>query len=141
MSEFVHHKLIILGSGPAGYTAAVYAARANLNPVILTGMQQGGQLTTTTDVDNWPGDQHGVQGPELMSRMQEHAERFDTDVIFDHIESTDLSEKPERSHVYKEILIQFNYCANLFNILLIFQLLIEEFICYRLHPVEKWKTG
>ncbi len=94
MSEFVHHQLIILGSGPAGYTAAVYAARANLNPVILTGMQQGGQLTTTTDVDNWPGDQNGVQGPELMMRMQEHAERFDTDVIFDHIESTDLSEKP-----------------------------------------------
>ena len=94
MSDFVHHPLIILGSGPAGYTAAVYAARANLNPVILTGMQQGGQLTTTTDVDNWPGDQNGVQGPELMMRMQEHAERFDTDVIFDHIESTDLSEKP-----------------------------------------------
>ena len=94
MSDFVHHKLIILGSGPAGYTAAVYAARANLNPVILTGMQQGGQLTTTTDVDNWPGDQNGVQGPELMTRMQEHAERFDTDVIFDHIEKTDLSEKP-----------------------------------------------
>jgi thioredoxin reductase (NADPH) len=94
MSDFVHHKLIILGSGPAGYTAAVYAARANLNPIILTGMQQGGQLTTTTDVDNWPGDQNGVQGPELMTRMQEHAERFDTDVIFEHIESTDLSEKP-----------------------------------------------
>lgn len=94
MSNFIHHKLIILGSGPAGYTAAVYAARANLNPVILTGMQQGGQLTTTTDVDNWPGDQNGVQGPELMVRMQEHAERFDTDVIFDHIEKTDFSEKP-----------------------------------------------
>lgn len=94
MSDFIHHKLIILGSGPAGYTAAVYAARANLNPVILTGMQQGGQLTTTTDVDNWPGDQNGVQGPELMQRMQEHAERFDTDVVFDHIESTDLSQKP-----------------------------------------------
>jgi thioredoxin reductase (NADPH) len=94
MSDFIHHKLIILGSGPAGYTAAVYAARANLNPVILTGMQQGGQLTTTTDVDNWPGDQNGVQGPELMVRMQEHAERFDTDVIFDHIEKTDFSERP-----------------------------------------------
>jgi len=94
MSDFVHHRLIILGSGPAGYTAAVYAARANLNPVILTGMQQGGQLTTTTDVDNWPGDQNGVQGPELMMRMQEHAERFDTDVIFDHIEKTDLTQKP-----------------------------------------------
>lgn len=94
MSDFVHHKLIILGSGPAGYTAAVYAARANLNPVILTGMQQGGQLTTTTDVDNWPGDPKGVQGPELMQRMQEHAERFDTDVIFDHVEKTDFSQKP-----------------------------------------------
>lgn len=94
MSDFIHHKLIILGSGPAGYTAAIYAARANLNPVILTGMEQGGQLTTTTDVDNWPGDQNGVQGPELMVRMQEHAERFDTDVIFEHIETTDLSEKP-----------------------------------------------
>jgi thioredoxin reductase (NADPH) len=94
MSNFKHHQLIILGSGPAGYTAAVYAARANLNPVVLTGMQQGGQLTTTTDVDNWPGDQNGVQGPELMQRMQEHAERFDTQVIFDHIESTDLSSKP-----------------------------------------------
>jgi thioredoxin reductase (NADPH) len=94
MSNFQHHQLIILGSGPAGYTAAVYAARANLNPVVLTGMQQGGQLTTTTDVDNWPGDQNGVQGPELMQRMQEHAERFDTQVIFDHIESTDLSSKP-----------------------------------------------
>ncbi|CAA0119668.1 Thioredoxin reductase [BD1-7 clade bacterium] len=94
MSEFIHHKLIILGSGPAGYTAAVYAARANLNPVVITGMQQGGQLTTTTDVDNWPGDDKGVQGPELMMRMQNHAERFDTDIIFDHIESTDLSEKP-----------------------------------------------
>ena len=94
MSDFIHHKLIILGSGPAGYTAAVYAARANLNPVILTGMQQGGQLTTTTDVDNWPGDPQGVQGPELMARMQEHAERFDTQVIFDHVEKTDFSEKP-----------------------------------------------
>ena len=94
MSDFIHHKLIILGSGPAGYTAAVYAARANLNPVILTGMQQGGQLTTTTDVDNWPGDPQGVQGPELMARMQEHAERFDTQVIFDHVEKTDFSERP-----------------------------------------------
>ncbi|CAA0119489.1 Thioredoxin reductase [BD1-7 clade bacterium] len=94
MSDFIHHKLIILGSGPAGYTAAVYAARANLNPVVITGMQQGGQLTTTTDVDNWPGDDKGVQGPELMMRMQNHAERFDTDIIFDHIESTDLSERP-----------------------------------------------
>lgn len=96
MSEVQHHKLIILGSGPAGYTAAVYAARANLNPVIITGMQQGGQLTTTTDVDNWPGDDEGVQGPDLMIRMQKHAERFDTKVIFDHIESVDLSVRPFR---------------------------------------------
>lgn len=94
MSESQHHKLIILGSGPAGYSAAVYAARANLNPVLLTGMQQGGQLTTTTDVDNWPGDNDGVQGPELMMRMQAHAERFDTNIIFDHIHTTKLSEKP-----------------------------------------------
>ena len=85
MSEVQHHSLIILGSGPAGYTAAVYAARANLKPVVITGMQAGGQLTTTTDVDNWPGDVDGVQGPELMQRMQQHAERFDTQVIFDHI--------------------------------------------------------
>lgn len=94
MSDFIHHRLIILGSGPAGYTAAVYAARANLNPVVITGMEQGGQLTTTTDVDNWPGDHEGVQGPELMQRMQKHAERFDTEIIFDHIEKTDLSERP-----------------------------------------------
>ena len=94
MSDVQHHRLIILGSGPAGYTAAVYAARANLNPVVITGMQQGGQLTTTTDVDNWPGDQNGVQGPELMMRMQEHAERFETQVIFDHIESVDLKNRP-----------------------------------------------
>ena len=94
MSSRQHHKLIILGSGPAGYTAAVYAARANLKPVIITGMQQGGQLTTTTDVDNWPGDADGVQGPELMQRMQNHAERFDTQIIFDHIESVDLQQRP-----------------------------------------------
>ncbi len=94
MSDSQHHRLIILGSGPAGYTAAVYAARANLDPVVITGMQQGGQLTTTTDVDNWPGDQNGVQGPELMMRMQEHAERFDTKVLFDHIESVDLKQRP-----------------------------------------------
>ena len=94
MSDVQHHRLIILGSGPAGYTAAVYAARANLNPVVITGMQQGGQLTTTTDVDNWPGDQNGVQGPELMMRMQEHAERFETQVVFDHIESVDLNNRP-----------------------------------------------
>ncbi|WP_286238389.1 thioredoxin-disulfide reductase [Neptuniibacter halophilus] len=96
MSETQHHQLIILGSGPAGYTAAVYAARANLNPVVITGMQAGGQLTTTTDVDNWPGDVDGVQGPELMQRMQQHAERFDTQVIFDHINETDLQSRPFR---------------------------------------------
>jgi thioredoxin reductase (NADPH) len=94
MSDPIHHRLIILGSGPAGYTAAVYAARANLNPVIITGIQQGGQLTTTTDVDNWPGDNEGVQGPELMQRMQAHAERFGTEVIFDHIEKVDLQQRP-----------------------------------------------
>ncbi|MBR9828715.1 MAG: thioredoxin-disulfide reductase [Oceanospirillales bacterium] len=96
MSEVQHHRLIILGSGPAGYTAAVYAARANLNPIIITGMQAGGQLTTTTDVDNWPGDVDGVQGPELMQRMQAHAERFNTQVIFDHINETDLQNRPFR---------------------------------------------
>ncbi|MDD5229548.1 MAG: thioredoxin-disulfide reductase [Methylococcales bacterium] len=89
-----HCSLLILGSGPAGYTAAIYAARANLNPVILTGMQQGGQLITTTEVDNWPGDTEGVQGPELMTRMQHHAERFNTEIIFDHINRTDLSQRP-----------------------------------------------
>lgn len=94
MSDVQHHRLIILGSGPAGYTAAVYAARANLAPVVITGMQAGGQLTTTTDVDNWPGDVEGLQGPDLMVRMQQHAERFDTNVIFDHIDSVDLSGKP-----------------------------------------------
>ncbi len=94
MSTTQHHRLIILGSGPAGYTAAVYAARANLNPVVITGMQAGGQLTTTTDVDNWPGDAEGVQGPELMQRMQAHAERFNTEVIFDHIHTAKLQEKP-----------------------------------------------
>jgi thioredoxin reductase (NADPH) len=94
MSTPKHCKLLILGSGPSGYTAAVYAARANLSPVLITGMQQGGQLTTTTDVDNWPGDNEGVQGPELMERMLKHAKRFDTEVIFDHINSIDLSNKP-----------------------------------------------
>lgn len=94
MTDTQHHKLIILGSGPAGWTAAVYAARANLDPVVITGLQQGGQLTTTTDVDNWPGDDQGVQGPDLMIRMQKHAERFDTKVFFDHIESVDLSQRP-----------------------------------------------
>jgi len=94
MSDIQHFPLIILGSGPAGWTAAVYAARANLNPVVITGIQQGGQLTTTTDVDNWPGDDQGVLGPELMVRMQKHAERFETKTIFDHIESVDLSSRP-----------------------------------------------
>lgn len=94
MSDVQHHRLIILGSGPAGYTAAVYAARANLNPVLITGMEQGGQLTTTTDVDNWPGDVEGLQGPDLMVRMQKHAERFDTRIVFDHIHTADLGQRP-----------------------------------------------
>ncbi len=94
MSDVQHHRLIILGSGPAGWSAAVYAARANLNPLVITGMEQGGQLTTTTDVDNWPGGPEGLQGPDLMMQMQQHAERFDTQVAFDHIESVDLSAKP-----------------------------------------------
>jgi thioredoxin reductase (NADPH) len=94
MSAVQHHRLIILGSGPAGYTAAVYAARANLKPVVITGMQAGGQLTTTTEVDNWPGDVHGLTGPDLMERMQKHAERFETKVIFDHIEKADLGKRP-----------------------------------------------
>ncbi len=94
MSEAKHCPLLILGSGPAGYTAAVYAARANLKPVMVTGLQQGGQLTTTTDVDNWPGDDEGVQGPELMERMRKHAERFETEIIFDHIHTADLNAKP-----------------------------------------------
>ncbi|MGO2148516.1 thioredoxin-disulfide reductase [Halomonas sp.] len=92
--ETRHERLIILGSGPAGYTAAVYAARANLKPLLITGMQAGGQLTTTTDVDNWPGDAQGVQGPELMERMKAHAERFNTEVLFDHINEVSLDEKP-----------------------------------------------
>lgn len=92
--ETRHERLIILGSGPAGYTAAVYAARANLKPLLITGMQAGGQLTTTTDVDNWPGDAEGVQGPELMERMKQHAERFNTEVLFDHINEVSLGEKP-----------------------------------------------
>lgn len=89
-----HHKLIILGSGPAGYSAAVYAARANLNPVIITGLQVGGQLTTTTEVDNWPGDAHGLTGPDLMVRMQAHAERFGTQLVYDHIHTAKLQQKP-----------------------------------------------
>ena len=96
MANTKHCRLLILGSGPAGYTAAVYAARAALDPVLITGIQQGGQLTTTTDVDNWPGDDAGVEGPELMARMQRHAERFGTEILFDHIHTTDLSQRPFR---------------------------------------------
>jgi thioredoxin reductase (NADPH) len=94
MSNTRHSKVLILGSGPAGYTAAVYAARANLNPVLITGIAQGGQLMTTTEVDNWPADVHGVQGPELMQRFLEHAERFKTEIIFDHINAVDFSQRP-----------------------------------------------
>ncbi|ATQ82731.1 thioredoxin-disulfide reductase [Moraxella osloensis] len=94
MSEIIHHQLIILGSGPAGYSAAVYAARANLKPVIITGMQTGGQLTTTTEVDNWPGDPQGLTGPDLMVRMQAHAERFGTQLVYDHIHQVNLSQRP-----------------------------------------------
>ena len=94
MSAPRHARLLILGSGPAGYTAAVYAARANLNPVLITGLAQGGQLMTTTDVDNWPGDDAGVQGPELMARMQRHAERFGTEIVFDHIGRVELGRRP-----------------------------------------------
>src|SRR5690606_23271850 len=96
MSEVKHARLLILGSGPAGYTAAVYAARANLKPVLITGMQAGGQLTTTTDVDNWPGDVEGLQGPDLMQRMLAQAERFETEMIFDHIHTADLTQRPFR---------------------------------------------
>jgi len=96
MSDAKHCKVLILGSGPAGYSAAVYAARANLNPVLITGMQQGGQLTTTTEVDNWPGDDQGVDGNELMARMFRHAERFETEIVFDHINTVELNEKPFR---------------------------------------------
>ncbi len=96
MSTPKHCRLLILGSGPAGYAAAVYAARANLKPVLVTGLQQGGQLMTTTEVDNWPGDAHGLMGPDLMARMQAHAERFETEIIFDHIHTADLSRRPFR---------------------------------------------
>ena len=94
MSDTKHCRLLILGSGPAGYSAAVYAARANLEPVVITGLEQGGQLMTTTEVDNWPGDVEGLQGPDLMQRMQAHAERFNTEIIFDHINKADLSSRP-----------------------------------------------
>ncbi len=96
MSETKHCRLLILGSGPAGYSAAVYAARANLSPVLVTGMEQGGQLMTTTEVDNWPGDSDGVQGPDLMARMLAHAERFDTEIVFDYISEVDLGQRPFR---------------------------------------------
>ncbi|ALN57664.1 MULTISPECIES: thioredoxin-disulfide reductase [Lysobacter] len=96
MSPTKHSRVVILGSGPAGWTAAVYAARANLKPLVITGLQQGGQLMTTTEVDNWPGDAHGLMGPDLMARMQAHAERFDTEVQFDHIHTADLSKRPFR---------------------------------------------
>ncbi|MEK1905115.1 MAG: FAD-dependent oxidoreductase, partial [Pseudomonas sp.] len=94
MSVVRHSRVIILGSGPAGYSAAVYAARANLKPLLITGIQAGGQLTTTTEVDNWPGDPHGLTGPALMQRMQEHAERFETEIVYDHINAVDLAGKP-----------------------------------------------
>ncbi|MDP2367771.1 thioredoxin-disulfide reductase [Rhodoferax sp.] len=94
MSNTRHAKVLILGSGPAGYTAAIYAARANLSPLLVTGMAQGGQLMTTTEVDNWPADVHGVQGPDLMQRFLEHAERFKTEIVFDHISSVDFSKRP-----------------------------------------------
>ena len=103
MKDVQHHRLIILGSGPAGYTAAVYAARANVRPIVITGMQQGGQLTTTTEVENWPGGSAELQGPELMQQMQEHVERFEAEVVFDHIEKVDLTQRPFRlggSHDY-----------------------------------------
>ncbi len=94
MTSSQHHRLIVLGSGPAGYTAAIYAARANLRPVVITGIQQGGQLTTTTEVENWPGGPHDLQGPQLMAEMQAHVERFDASIVFDHIERVDLSQRP-----------------------------------------------
>ncbi len=96
--EEIHHKLLILGSGPAGFSAAIYAARANLDPVVITGIETGGQLTTTTDVDNWPGDVEGLQGPDLMVRMQSHAERFDTQIVYDHIHTAELTQRPFRLH-------------------------------------------
>jgi thioredoxin reductase (NADPH) len=96
MSDAKHCRFLVIGSGPAGYTAAIYGARANLHPVLITGLEQGGQLTTTTEVENWPGDAEGLQGPDLMQRMLEHAERFDTEVIFDHIHTADLGQRPFR---------------------------------------------
>ena len=98
MSDTKHCRVLILGSGPAGYTAAIYAARANLNPVLITGVEQGGQLMTTTDVENWPGGVEGLQGPTLMDEMRQHAERFHTDIIFDHINKVDLGQRPMWLH-------------------------------------------
>jgi thioredoxin reductase (NADPH) len=96
MSDAKHSRLLVIGSGPAGYTAAIYGARANLKPLVITGLEQGGQLTTTTDVENWPGGEEGLQGPALMQEMLEHAERFDTEIVFDHIHTADLSQRPFR---------------------------------------------
>ena len=96
MSDAKHCRFLVIGSGPAGYTAAIYGARANLRPVLITGLEQGGQLTTTTEVENWPGDAEGLQGPDLMQRMLEHAERFETEVVFDHIHTADLGQRPFR---------------------------------------------
>ena len=117
MSSIKHAKVLILGSGPAGYSAAVYAARANLNPVLITGIAQGGQLMTTTEVDNWPADVQGVQGPELMQRFLEHAQRFNTEIIFDHINAVDFSRRPftltgdgERAHLARPL---FRQCYRL----------------------------
>ena len=114
MSDTQHHKLIILGSGPAGYTAAIYAARANLDPVIITGIQQGGQLTTTTDVDNWPADSNGVLGPDLMTRFEEHAKRFNTQIIFDQIHTCEFQDSPFKligdNNTYTFIQLFFSYC-------------------------------
>jgi len=103
MSNSTHHKLIIIGSGPAGYTAAVYAARANLNPILITGMQQGGQLTTTTEVENWPGGAADMTGPALMEEMKAHVERFNTEIIFDHINEVELTSAPFTLKVKKHI--------------------------------------
>jgi thioredoxin reductase (NADPH) len=96
MSDVKHSRLLVIGSGPAGYTAAIYGARANLQPVVITGLEQGGQLTTTTEVENWPGEKEGLQGPDLMQRMLEHAERFETEMVFDHIHTADLGQRPFR---------------------------------------------
>ena len=105
MSEIKHSKLLILGSGPAGYTAAIYAARANLKPVLVTGLEQGGQLTTTTEIENWPGDFGDTTGPQLMQRMLQHAEKFDTEIVFDHINRVDFSTRPLQLGLQPVILV------------------------------------